>query len=72
MPLEVRRANGWGRIQTALGSETMSCELCAAVKGRNGKFGSLIVWALGRPLIRVCRPCAKEMQTVWAEAGGEA
>lgn len=71
MPLEVRHSKGWGRVQTALGSDTLRCELCVAA-GKGGKPGSLLIWALGRPLIRTCRPCAKEMQATWVEAGGEA
>lgn len=67
--LEIRHSKGWGRIPTALGSDTFSCENCIG-KGRHAKVGSRLIWALGRPLIRVCGPCEKELIGVWKDAGG--
>lgn len=72
MPLEVRRSKGWGRVTTASGSDSIACELCKANRRQYPRGGNMLIWALGRPLIRTCRPCAKEMQSVWTGAGGEA
>jgi hypothetical protein len=66
--LEVRRSRGWGRVTTALGSDKFHCELCSAVKGKAGQPGTVLIWALGRPVIRTCQPCSKEFTKLWDEA----
>lgn len=63
--LESRRAQGWGRVTTALGSDTFRCENCEKSKGT-----TRILWLLGHALIRVCLPCEKELLGVWKDAGG--
>jgi len=67
--LESRRSKGWGRVETALGSDSFCCENCAG-KHRFAKTGTRILWVLGRFLIRVCNPCEKELLGVWKDAGG--
>lgn len=72
MPLDVRASKGWGQVATVGGSEGFVCELCRAKRSDRARAGNTLIFALGRPLIRTCRPCAKEMQAVWTDAGGEA
>lgn len=66
--LEVGKAKGRGRVTTALGSDTFTCEFCKAVKGNAGKPGTVLIWALGRPMIRTCQPCSKEFTKLWDDA----
>ena len=69
--LETRRSKGWGRLTMPDGSDRLTCDLCRATKQRYAKGGSQIIFCLGRPLMRVCIPCGKEVKRMWAEAGGE-
>ena len=55
-----------GYTPTALGYDKRRCELCL----ENGKAagGSRFLWLLGRPAMRVCLPCSREMKRIWKGA----
>lgn len=57
-----------GRTPTITGYESPNCELCIAKGKQHSGFGGQFLWLLGRPAMRVCRPCAKEMKKVWEGA----
>lgn len=54
-----------GRVPTATGADTLTCELCRAKGERYCRGGNQLVWVLGRPFIRACRPCVKELKAIW-------
>lgn len=60
---ETTRAKGRGRITTALGSDSLMCELHGGA--RKGRAGNRIIWILGRPAARVCLDCEKELKAIW-------
>lgn len=61
-----------GRITTALGSDTLACEGCQAKGSRYQRAGNRVLWLLGRPAMRVCGKCEREMKQVWVDARRDA
>lgn len=56
-----------GRIPT-VGGDSLMCELCQAKGKQRRASGNRLLWLLGRPMMRCCLPCAREMKKVWEGA----
>ncbi len=56
------------RVPTAFGEASPKCELCIAKGKTSSSFGTRFIWLLGRPAMRVCLGCSREMKKVWEGA----
>lgn len=66
--LEFRWAKGWGRIEMPGGSVSFSCDMCRAHKKQHPGGGTKLIFCLGRPFMRVCRKCEKDVRKIWGGA----
>ena len=63
--LEFRRSKGWGVQVMPDGDESISCHLCRAAGKQHPGGGSKLVFLLGKPFLRVCLKCEKDVHEVW-------
>ena len=66
--LEFRWAKGWGRMPMPDGSASLSCDVCREHGKQHPGGGTRLVFCLGRPFMRICRKCEKDVRKIWEGA----
>jgi len=68
--LECRSSSGWGRVAMPGGEESPNCDFCRESGKQYPSAGTRLIFALGRPFLRVCRTHEREARKIWRECGG--
>ena len=50
------------------GEATYSCEMCRANRKQHPRGATRLIFALGRPFMKVCRGCEKEVRAIYEGA----